>query len=191
MRGASARLALLPLLLVAIAAPLVAGPPPTAATPSGGGESLAVELLVLPFYAVDARGEAVLDLTVGDVRVEVGGRQIAPDTLDRSDFAAGAGAAAPPAVRQPADRNVYLLVDQAFLSPAGLHHAQQAIALLLDALPPSDRLVLLVNDPQRGLTQRLGPLIADARGKRRVRDQVDAIRPSVRRLDPTAEAHLM
>ena len=158
-------------LLASVAAPLAAklsDEPPRAAQQ----ETVAVDLRTVPFYAVDAQGEPVFDLRADEVELRVDGRAVPIDTFDRQRLdgsAAVTGTAATGGPAAPPSRDVYLVLDQAFLSFGGLRDARAMAENLAGAFLPSDRLTLIVNDPQRGFRSVLGPVAGDRSGQRQLR----------------------
>lgn len=158
-------------------------PPP----PSAGGETIDVEIKVIPFYAVDATGEPVYDLRREEVELRVDGKAVAIDSFDSYAKTAPdpgvqtARAAAPPP--PPERRHVMLFFDVTFSSPPGLNASRRVAADLLHGLPANDTLYLLTNDPATGFAQKLGPLRADASGREQVLREVRALKPAVRRLN--------
>ena len=158
-------------LLTSIAVPLAAklsDEPPRAAQQ----ETVAVDLRTVPFYAVDAHGEPVFDLRADEIELRVDGRTVPIDTFDRHRLdgsAAAPGIAATGGPAAPPSRDVYLVLDQAFLSFAGLRDARAMAENLAGAFLPSDRLTLIVNDPLRGFKSVLGPVAGDRSGQRQLR----------------------
>lgn len=172
--------------------------PGDAPLPWGAEESLAVELLTVSFYAVGADGKPVFDLRRDEVSLAVGGQRVAPDTFDgfarhgerevvSSSPASGTGAATPAA---PRSRNVVVLLDRAFMGPEGWRNGQRAASDLVDGLGRDERVSLLINDAQRGLTVDLWQVAADREGKRRFRAGVQSVLPSVERLEARAEGRI-
>jgi hypothetical protein len=161
--------------------------------PRAGGETVQVEIKIVPFYAVDAQGRPVYDLRQEEVELRVGGAPIPIDTFDRYT-AAGAvtdpKAAKPAAPESLSSRHVLFLFDVAFLTPRGLTDSRRVAAGLLERLPATDRLYLLTNDTRTGFQQKLGPLAADAQGKRKVLDALGKLLPDVQRLDTFAQEDL-
>lgn len=103
------------LLLIA----LVCGVSLAAQTPepprSGGGETIDVEIKIVPFYAVDAKGRPVHDLRQDEVELKIGGVPVPIESFDRYTTAGGeddgmARLSAP----LPQARHVFLLFDAAF-----------------------------------------------------------------------------
>lgn len=185
------RALVLSLALIGLAIPAIAQEEPR----SGGGETLDVEIKIVPFYAVDTQGRPVFDLRPEEVELRVDGNPVAVDTFDRYSAVgarpAGKGEAPsspPPAAA--AARQVFLLFDVAFSSPRGLNSSRQLAAGLLERLPATDRLYLLTNDTRTGFSQVLGPLAADDRGKRKLLDKLRSVQFDIARLDTDAAQDL-
>lgn len=143
-----------------------------------GGETIDVDMKVIPFYAVDAQGRPVFDLRAEEVEVLVDG---APVAVDAFDAMAQAGAAGAPAVAsQPAPakarRHVILLFDVAFSSIQGVRNGQALARQLLKDLPESDVLYLVTNDLRTGFEQKVGPVPASAKGRQQVLAQIEGLR---------------
>src|SRR5688572_30364489 len=89
------------------------------------GETIDVEIKLVPFYAVDEEGKPVFDLKQDEIELRLDGKPLPVDTLDafeKSGAAATAGqqgAEAPPKAKRPR-RHVVLFFDIAFSSPRGL-----------------------------------------------------------------------
>ncbi len=186
----SQRRCLLAVLATLVAVPsfaapgLDAGDRSTAVAAAGGEESVAVDLRTVPFYAVDDKGTPVFDLCADEVELRVDGKAVPIDTFDRHRLgettdahAAAAGGEAP-----PFRRDVFLLIDQAFLSLAGLRNARTMATALTASFAPSDRLFLIVNDAQHGFRIVLGPLAGDAAGRERMQQRIAQLDPEHDRL---------
>jgi len=170
--------------------------------PLAGEESLQVELRTVPFYAVDEAGRPVHDLRPEEVELVVGGQGITPETFDAfslgSDPSAAAGAlpageggqAGPETFTRPLSRHVFFLFDTAFASARSLRRSQETARGLVDRLPETDRLYLLLHHPERGFRQELGPLVANVAGKERFRQALEDLTPEIERLQTRAEASL-
>ena len=78
-----------PLALAAAAPPGARQPAPPAPPPSAGGETVEVDIRIVPFCAVDAAGKPISDLRQDEVELRIGGRAVAIDTLDRTVAAPG------------------------------------------------------------------------------------------------------
>jgi hypothetical protein len=165
---------------------------PAADPPRSGGETIDVELKIVPFYAVDAEGRPVFDLRPDEIELRVGGMPIPVASFDRYT-AAGAWSdakAASAAPANPAARNVFLLFDTSFSTAKGLITGRQLASGLLERLPASDRLTLLVNDPSVGFKKPVGPVLADDQGKKQVMKEIQGIKPEIRRLNLNAVADM-
>lgn len=157
------------------------------ALPSGGTETIDVELRQVPFYAVDGKGHPVFDLKAGEVELRLGERTIPIESFDHYPTAgaetirtlAQAPAPAPPGTEP---RHVFLLFDQVFSNPRGLMKGRELAEKLLERLPESDYLYLLTYHSQTGFRQILGPLRADAEGRARMIEGIDDLRHNVERV---------
>ncbi|HEV8240065.1 MAG TPA: hypothetical protein VGS57_11910 [Thermoanaerobaculia bacterium] len=159
------------LLLLPLAAAAFANLPDAPPVPAAQQESVAVDLRTVPFYAVDAQGEPVFDLRADEVELRVDGHAVPIDTFDRHRLDGSApapGSTNAAGVAAPPSRDVYLVLDQAFLSFAGLRDARAMAENLAGAFQPSDRLTLIVNDPQLGFRSVLGPVAGDRSGQRQL-----------------------
>jgi len=156
-----------------------------------GGETVDVEIRMIPFYAVDAKGQPVYDLRQDEVELRVGGKTVPLDTLDGYPMTSlpaagprperGPGKASPPHMR-----HVIFLVDSAFSSPAGFRNARVVADRLLEDVPAGDRLYLLTHSAARGLESKLGATAADESGKQRLRAELLKLVPEVNRLSTDA-----
>ncbi len=185
-----ARAALAAAALAVALSPFVAPAAAASAAPAGDPpprveDTVAVDLRTVPFFAVDAAGQPVFDLRADEIELRLDGRPIAIDTLDRQRLdgevpAVKPGGGAVAVTAQP--REVYLVVDQAFLSFPGLRETRRMAAAVAGAFQPGDRLLLVVNDAERGFQIVLGPVAGDAGGQRQLRQQLDKLQPRVDRL---------
>ena len=160
-----------------------------AATPRfSGGETINVEVKIVPFYAVDAQGKPVTDLKAEEIELRVGGAAVPVESFDRYVIQPGTGGSGTDggqAASTPApipSRNVFLLFDTVFSSPGGFNTDKRLAARMLESWPAGDRLTLLVHGSRASLEKRLGPLPAGAAGKREILAAVEALQPEVRRV---------
>ncbi len=156
-------------------------------------ETVEVELLTVPFYAVDAHEDPVFDLEAREIELWVDGRRVelaafdrygapvAPQRIEGSD--AAIERLLPPTTR----RHVLMLFDLAFSTPRGVQNSRRAAERLLARLPDTDWVYLLTYDSQRGFEQKLGPVPADDSGRARVLELVGELRPNVERLRVRAD----
>jgi hypothetical protein len=183
----------LPLPLAAATPPgvpqLTTPPPP----PSAGGETVEVNIRIVPFCAVDAAGKPIADLRQDEVELRVGGRAVTIDTLDRT---AAAPAAVPGTGRRPSPaapappRTVIFLLDSAFTSPAGVRNARLVAEKLLRDVPEGQHLSLYFHSAAHGLEQKVGSVAADHRGKRQFLDALGKLAPEVDRIDTGSVSEL-
>lgn len=216
LRGRAAALTLIALLAYA---PLLArdlSEPP--APGSSAGESTAesvlprtlptedrvdVELRTVPFYVVDGDGQPVYDLRPEEIELVVEGEAFSPDTFDAYRLGGTASseshstAEREPAPGQPAPtyertvhRHVFFLFDTAFSSARSLRRSLDAAFGLLQTLPESDRLYLILHHPEQGFRQELGPIAANPAGKEGLRQALEKLKPEIQRLQIAAEANL-
>lgn len=157
-------------------------PPPTFE------ETLEVELVTVPFYAMDAQGDPVYDLRPEEVELWLDGERVAFDYFDRygadepvsleGGRTVGGERLLPPTM----PRHVFLLFDLAFTLPRGLPPSREVARKLVEELPETDWLYLLTYHTQSGFQQLLGPVAADAEGKRRVIEAVAGLKPNIERV---------
>jgi len=173
--------------------------PPEPQPPSGGGETVDVEIRIVPFYAVDDAGKPVFDLKQDEVEVRVNGKAIPFDTFDSfprmgtpSSAAAAKAVDAREAPARPAAvrRHVVLLFDTAFSRVPGFQKAQTLAENLVRDTPESDLLYLLTHDFKSGLKQQVGPVAADERGKEKLLQRIRALKPEIGFLDAHAEGQV-
>ncbi|HEX3526015.1 MAG TPA: hypothetical protein VH988_03025 [Thermoanaerobaculia bacterium] len=175
---------LLPGLIVSASA--FAAPRPAASKPAG--DTVDVEIKIVPFYAVDAAGKPVWDLKSDEVEMRIGGKPVFVDTFDGPAAPGGAERAGSNGLR-PASRNVIFLIDSAFTSAAGFRNSIQVARKLAGEVPEGDRLSLMTYTVARGMEKKLGPVPADRQGKARFLDALAKLTPEVGRLnvDPAAD----
>ncbi len=173
------------------------------------GETMDVEIKIVPFYAVDGDGHPVFDLRQDEVEVRVDGKPIRIDTFDSANrstrsattatvqtaAAPSAPAAAPKAVTAETDgsrpaavhRHLVLFFDVAFSRVNGFRKAQDFARTMIEEAPESDYLYLLVHDFKRGLKQELGPVTANAAGKAKMIERIRKMKPEIGQLDANAQ----
>jgi VWFA-related protein len=193
-------------LIPVLAALLLTAAPPafsqTALEPSAG-ETVDVEIKIVPFYAVDEAGKPVFDLKQDEIELRVDGKAVPLDSFDSpaapqpaATVEAKATLSAPASVavaggdgvnHAPARRHVVLLFDTAFSRVAGFQKAQTLARTMVQDAPESDLLYLLVHDFKSGLKQELGPLNADAEGKAKMIERIRTLKPEIGQLDAHAE----
>ncbi|HEX4952373.1 MAG TPA: hypothetical protein VF017_03125 [Thermoanaerobaculia bacterium] len=151
-------------------------------------ETVQVELLTVPFYAVDANEDPVFDLEARELELWVDGRRVEVAAFDRygapvaPQRVEGSGAAAERLLPPTTRRHVLMLFDLAFSTPRGVLNSRQAAEKLLAQLPDTDWIYLLTYHSQRGFEQKLGPVPADGAGRARVLELVGELRPNIERL---------
>lgn len=204
----SCRTHLLPALVLAglgLAVPAVAQTQPEPPQ-SAGGETVDVEIKIVPFYAVDGEGRPVFDLRQDEIEVRVDGKPVAVDTFDAFNRAAAKAVqealAADPAAPAPAPlqgegrdakagpappRHVVFFFDTAFSNFHGFQANQKFAQSMMDEVSENDLLYLLTHDFKTGFKQQLGPLKADASGKSKFVSLVKKMKPEAGHLDANAD----
>ncbi len=174
------------LIVLSLADSVFAAPRPAVSKPNG--DTVDVEIKLVPFYAVDAAGKPVWDLKSDEVELRIGGRPMFIDTFDAPAAAGGEERNGSNGLR-PASRNVIFLIDSAFTSAAGFRNSIQVARKLAGEVPEGDRLSLMTYTVARGMEKKLGPVPADRQGKARFLDALAKLIPEVRRLnvDPAAD----
>ncbi len=151
--------------------------------PKLSGETVNVEVKIVPFYAVDAQGNPVYDLRQDEVELRVAGAPVPIESFDRYAIQTGrAGAEASPLTPAPA-RSVFFLFDQAFSSPTGFNSDKRLAARMIAGWPGGDRLFLMVHGTAAGIERKLGPVPPDAEGKKELLAAIEALQPETRRLE--------
>jgi hypothetical protein len=174
------RLSLLTLILLAVpSAALAQG---TQEPRRGGGETVDVEIKMIPFYAVDAQGKPVYDLKPDEIELRVGGKPVPLDTLDGYPMTAVQPEGVTAKRAAPPSRRVVFLFDTAFSSPTSLRNSRLVAGKLLDEVPAGDRISLMLHSAGKGLETKLGALRADERGKARLREEIAKLNPEVHRV---------
>lgn len=186
---------LAPILLPWLLLGVPAGAEGPAAPPSGGGETVEVNVKLVPFCAVDAAGGPIFDLRADEVELRVGGQPRAVDSLDvpaaSSAGEAGKERSVLPAAAGPG-RTVVFLFDTAFSSAAAVRNSRLVVEKLVRELPDGQRLSLWFHSAARGLEQKVASVHGDAAGRRRFLDALGTLAPEVDRLltNPTEEMQL-
>ncbi|HLI55437.1 MAG TPA: hypothetical protein VKY26_00255, partial [Actinomycetota bacterium] len=155
------------------------------------GETVRVEVRIVPFYAVDARGKPVYDLRPDEVELRVGGVQVPIESFDPYAISFGRSAAPASPLAPALSRTVYFLFDTTFSSPTGFKTDQRLAARMIAGWPAGDRLFVMTHGTRAGLERRLGPVPPDAEGKKELLQAVAALGPEIRRIelqdDPTID----
>lgn len=194
----------LALLLVAgVVLPVTAQvPPPEPAPARAGGETIDVEIKIVPFFAVDQQGRPVFDLRQDEIQLQVEGKTVPIDTLDAFPRAGTAPAAAAGVAgqassgksveRHPATprRHLVLFFDIAFSQVDGFQKAQKLAEEMVQSAAEKDYLYLLNHDFKSGLKQQAGPVVASADGKAKLIKQIRALKPEVGHLDADATSNM-
>jgi len=170
------------LVLGLFAVPCWAAPPQRPQPPrSGGGETVDVEIKIVPFYAADPQGNPVWDLRSDEVALRVGGKPVFIDTFDAPAAPGGVERTGSNGLR-PASRTLVFFFDSAFTSPAGLRSSVLVARSLVEKVSEADRLVLMSHGTVHGLEKKLGPVLADQSGKARFLAALGTLVPEVNRL---------
>jgi hypothetical protein len=170
------------LLLMSLVLSVSAFAAPRPAVSKPNGETVDVEIKIVPFYAVDAEGKPVWDLQSNEVELKVGGKTMFVDTFDGPAAPGGAERTGSNGLR-PASRNVIFFIDSAFTSPSAFRNSIQIAQKLVGEVPEGDRLSLMTHSVGKGLEKKLGPVPADRKGKARFLDALAALNPEIRRLN--------
>jgi len=168
------------LMSLVLSASAFAAPRPAASKPNG--ETVDVEIKIVPFYAVDADGKPVWDLRSNEVELKVGGKTMFVDTFDGPAAPGGAERTGSNGLR-PTSRNVIFFIDSAFTSPSAFRNSIQVAQKLVGEIAEGDRLSLMAHSVGKGLEKKLGPVPADRKGKARFLDALAALNPEIRRLN--------
>jgi hypothetical protein len=167
------------------------GQSPPAPSSRIAGETVNVEVKIVPFYAVDAQGRPVYDLRPEEVELRVGGAPMALDSFDSYAIVGGKAAAQASPLASTPSRSVFFLFDLSFSSSTGLKTDKKLAARLVEGWPAGDRLFLMTQSTQGGLETKLGPVPPDAEGKKELIAAIEALSPEVKRLelqdDPTVD----
>lgn len=176
-------------------------PSPAPRTSAGGiGDTVNVEIKIVPFYAVDEQGRPVLDLKQDEIELQIDGKPVAIDTFDAFPRVGGATAisnaggpepAPAPAAARAASaktprRHVVLFFDVAFSDLRGFDSGRKFAEQMVREAPETDLLYLVTYDFSSGLKQRLGPLPANEKGKSRILAGVRKLKPEAGMLDQGA-----
>jgi len=161
------------------------------------GDTVNVEIKIVPFYAVDEQGRPVLDLKQDEIEVRIDGKPVAVDTFDAFAKTGGATtisnagspeapAPVPVQAQKPARRHVVLFFDMAFSNPRGFESGRKFAEKMVRESPAEDLLYLVTHDFQSGLKQRLGPLAANEKGKSQLLAGLEKLKPEAGFLDAHA-----
>lgn len=192
----SFRLTRLPVLVLAGAALSLsaAAQAPSPEPQMSEGDTVNVEIKIVPFYAVDEQGRPVLDLKQDEIEVRIDGKPVAIDTFDA--FAktggtttisnAGSPEAPAPAAAKPqkaARRHVVLFFDIAFSNVRGFESGRKFAEKMIKESPPEDLLYLVTHDFKSGLKQRMGPVPATEKGKAQLLADLKKLKPEAGLID--------
>ena len=169
----------------------------------GDGDTVNVEIKIVPFYAVDEHGKPVLDLKQDEIELRLDGKPVALDTFDAFPQVGGATTianqgspepAAPAPGKAPegtpaksARRHVVLFFDIAFSNLRGFESGQKFAEKMVREAPESDLLYLVTYDFKSGLKQRLGPVAATEKGKKELLANLRKVKPEAGLLNQQAD----
>lgn len=215
----SCRTYLLPALVLALAglglaAPITPALGQTQPEPpqSAGGETVDVEIKIVPFYAVDDKGKPVFDLRQEEIEVKVDGKTVSVDTFDAFDRSGTAARAVREATAAPSDapapfvadtlkaggsndakaaapahRHVVFFFDTAFSTIRGFQAGQDLARKMMDEVSEHDLIYLLTHDFKSGFKQQLGPLPASSAGKSKFLTAVKKMKPEAGHLSSNSD----
>ncbi len=160
-----------------------AGQTPPSPPRINAGETVNVEVKIVPFYAADEQGNPVYDLRPDEIELKVGGAPVALESFDRYVIPSGrAGSGASPLTPTPS-RSVFFLFDRTFSSPTGLNTDKRLAAQMVESWPGGDRLFLMAHGTAAGIEKKLGPVPPDAAGKKELLAAIEALEPETRRVE--------
>jgi hypothetical protein len=123
------------------------------------GDTVNVEIKIVPFYAVDEQGKPVLDLKQDEIEVRIDGKSVPIDTFDAFAKTGGATtisnagtpetpseAPAPAKAQKPARRHVVLFFDMAFSNMRGFESGRKFAEKMVKESPSEDLLYLVTHD---------------------------------------------
>jgi hypothetical protein len=161
------------------------------------GDTVDVEIKIVPFYAVDEHGRPVLDLKQDELELQVDGKPVPIDTFDAFPRVAGATAianaggpepsAAPAQAHKPGHRHVVLFFDIAFSNLRGFESGRKLAEKMIQESPADDLLYLVTHDFKSGLKQRVGPVAANEKGKSVILASLRKLKPEAGFIDPYAD----
>ncbi|MCP5105543.1 MAG: hypothetical protein GY950_19305 [bacterium] len=122
---------------------------------------VAVNVKLLPVFAVDAQGNPVYDLKKEDIAFSINGKPVdilhlKPYEFGKQDEEAKAGKGKETLQKEP-DRVIILIVDQVFNSWSGIKRAKDIAANIVRKGNPGDFFIIMTNTPAGGLKYIAGP----------------------------------
>lgn len=160
------------------------------------GDTIDVEIKIVPFYAVDEQGNPVLDLKQDEIEVKIDGKPVPIDTFDAFSKTGGATTidnagspetpSTPAKAQKPARRHVVLFFDMAFSNVRGFESGRKFAEKMIKESPSEDLLYLVTHDFKSGLKQRLGPLPANDKGKTQLLAGLKKLKPEAGFVDARA-----
>lgn len=120
---------------------------------------LSVNAKIVPFFAVDGKGNPVYDIREDELVLSVNGAPYGIEGFKRFQFEAAeeAGAGETAAVPRKPDRVVFLVLDTVFTSKRGIHRGKEIACELVQTAGPGDRFIVLENAAVGGLKYLIGP----------------------------------
>jgi VWFA-related protein len=123
---------------------------------------VAVDVKLLPIFAVDAAGNPVYDLKKEDIEFYVNGNPVdilhlRPYKFGKSDKDADTTGKSKDTLRKEPDRVIIIIVDQVFNSWAGIRRAKEITANLIKKGSDGDFFIVMTNTPAGGLRYIAGP----------------------------------
>ncbi len=129
---------------------------------------VAVEALIIPLFAMDKKGDPVLDLKKEEITLLVDGKPVDISYFKSFKYTLKeSGAELVPVKKNnrvrraasPPERVIFIAVDTTFNSAAGIMRSKAIAGELIKKAPPTDRFILLEFSPNYGLHYRGGPNI--------------------------------
>jgi len=118
---------------------------------------VSVNAHVVPFFAVDGKGNPVYDIQPDDLVLKVNGKLYKIEGFKRFQFDTAADSGAITVTTRKPDRVVFLLIDTVFTSKTGIHRGKKIACELVRKAGLSDRFIVLENAAVGGLKYLIGP----------------------------------
>ncbi len=128
---------------------------------------VAVNVMVVPIFAVDGSGNPVYNLKKEELQVSVNGKPVRALEFKRYEFGTdekieekiktSSGVETAKALARSRERVLIIIADTMFNSLTGFRRSKQIIANMIEKKQPSDQLVILENHPVTGLRYIAGP----------------------------------
>jgi VWFA-related protein len=114
---------------------------------------------VIPFFAVDKKGNPVYNLEEKDIELLINGKPFSVLSFSRYEFqsdAPGLKETIPLQTRYP-ERFVFIIIDYMFNSKSGIKQSKIIVNEIMQRSSPGDAFILLANTPAEGLQYLFGP----------------------------------